>query len=97
MKNPTRTVMIKELSSDISSDQLKEALGFCGNGISGFSFGSSSSVAYVEFELDIKQWIAQPAPVYPPEVLELLWTQPTERKHVIFVLHRLLQNLKDSP
>lgn len=43
--------MIKELSSDISSDQLKEALGFCGNGISGFSFGSSSSVAYVEFEV----------------------------------------------
>ncbi|KAF3456753.1 hypothetical protein FNV43_RR01407 [Rhamnella rubrinervis] len=188
VKNPTRTVMIKHLAIDISSHQLKQALGFCGSRISSVFFGSSSSVAYVEFEtedakdlalakhtihiqgeklsifridvprttivrisnfddsngcqkiekicnsygqvknlffrrsvmvdvhfkisewpnmlnilnslnglkVDGKKWIAQPAPVFPPEMLKLLWTQPEERKHVISVLRRLLQNLKDD-
>lgn len=51
VKNPTRTVMIKQLTHDISSHQLKEALAFCGSGISSVFLGSSSSVAYVEFEV----------------------------------------------
>lgn len=51
VKNPTRTVMIKNLTTDISTQQLKEALGFCESRISGVFFGSSSSVAYVEFEV----------------------------------------------
>lgn len=51
VKNPTRTVMIKQLTHDISTYQLKEALAFCGSGISSFFLGSSSSVAYVEFEV----------------------------------------------
>lgn len=48
-------------------------------------------------EVDGKQWVAQPAPVFPPEVLKLLLTRPEERNHVISVLSRLLQNLKDDP
>ena len=51
VKNPTRTVKIKQLTDDISSHQLKEALAFCGSGISNFYLGSSSCVAYVEFEV----------------------------------------------
>ncbi|XP_065624071.1 uncharacterized protein LOC112021211 isoform X5 [Quercus suber] len=50
VKNPTRTVKIEQLTHDISSDQLQEALAFCGSGISSFCLGSSSCVAYVEFE-----------------------------------------------
>lgn len=55
VKNPTRTVMIKQLTSDVSSHQLKEALGFCGGGISSFFFGSSSSVGYVEFQVRLEK------------------------------------------
>ena len=51
VKNPTRTVKIEQLTHDISSDQLQEALAFCGSGISSFCLGSSSCVAYVEFEV----------------------------------------------
>lgn len=53
VKNPTRTVVIKQLTDDISSHHLKEALDFCGSGISGVFLGSSSSVAYVEFEVSL--------------------------------------------
>ncbi|KAI8010985.1 hypothetical protein LOK49_LG06G02646 [Camellia lanceoleosa] len=52
VKNPTRTVMIKQLTPDISSHDIEEALAFCGSNISGFFFGSSSFVAYVEFEIE---------------------------------------------
>jgi hypothetical protein len=51
VKNPTRTATIKQLAHNISSCQLQEALAFCKSGISSFSLGSSSSVAYVEFEV----------------------------------------------
>lgn len=51
VKSPTQTVMIKQLTHDISLHQLKEALAFCGSGISSVFLGSSSSVAYVEFEV----------------------------------------------
>lgn len=48
VKNPTRTVMIRPLTADINSRDIEEALAFCGSKISGFFFGSSSSIAYVE-------------------------------------------------
>ena len=51
VKNPIRTVMIKELTPNISSSDIEKALAFCGSNVSGFFFGSSSSVAYVEFEV----------------------------------------------
>lgn len=51
VKNPTKTVKVKQLSEDISSQQLKEALAFCQSGISSFYLGSTSSVLYVEFEV----------------------------------------------
>ncbi|XP_028103538.1 uncharacterized protein LOC114302679 isoform X3 [Camellia sinensis] len=52
VKNPTRTVMIKQLTPDIRSHDIEEALAFCGSNISGIFFGSSSFVAYVEFETE---------------------------------------------
>ncbi|KAM1172147.1 hypothetical protein ACFXTH_022410 [Malus domestica] len=184
VKNPTRTVVIKQLTDDISSHHLKEALDFCGSAISGVFLGSSSSVAYVEFETEeakeiaitahtirvqgkllpiyridvprttvvrisnfdetvsltqiqhickshgeikrakerskgivdvqfkLAEWpnmwtilnslnglrfeghqlIAQPAPVFPPEVLQALWSQPDERIQVQSVLRRLIRD-----
>lgn len=50
VKNPTRTAVIKGLTLDMSWKHLVKALS-CGKGISGFIMGSSSSVAYVEFEV----------------------------------------------
>lgn len=38
------------------------------------------------------QLIAQPAPVFPPEVLQALWSQPDERIHVQSVLRRLIRD-----
>uniref|UniRef100_A0A2N9FDQ4 RRM domain-containing protein n=1 Tax=Fagus sylvatica TaxID=28930 RepID=A0A2N9FDQ4_FAGSY len=185
VKNPTRTVKIKQLTDDISSHQLKEALAFCGSGISNFYLGSSSCVAYVEFEtedskeraiakhsihvsgkqllifridaprttvvrisnfgdskggihricrsygevkrivdrylgsmdmhfklcewpnmlhilnrlngmeVDGHQLLAQPAPVFPPEILQALWSQPDERKYVIAAMCSLAKNVGD--
>ncbi|KAM4127382.1 hypothetical protein ACJW30_02G085900 [Castanea mollissima] len=176
VKNPTRTVKIEQLTHDISSDQLQEALAFCGSGISSFYLGSSSCVAYVEFETEdskeraiakhsiyisgkqlmiyridaprttvvrvsninsiqgkiraicssfgevkaivfrsagtrdvhfkLCEWpnmlhilnslngmevdghrlIARPAPVFPPEILQALWSRPNERRHVLAVM-----------
>lgn len=51
VKNPTRTAVIKGLTLDMSWKHLEKALS-CGKGISGFIMGSSSSVAYVEFETE---------------------------------------------
>lgn len=48
VKNPTRTVMITQLTPGINFRDIEAALAFCGSKISGFFFGSSSSVAYVE-------------------------------------------------
>lgn len=50
VKNPTRTAVTKGLTLDMSWKHLEKALS-CGKGISGFIMGSSSSVAYVEFEV----------------------------------------------
>lgn len=36
--------------------------------------------------------IAQPATVFPPAVLQVLWSKPDERIHVKSVLRRLFQN-----
>ncbi|KAK6929756.1 hypothetical protein RJ641_003850 [Dillenia turbinata] len=51
VKNPSRTVMIKGLAHNINSHHLKDALSIYGS-ISGIFFGSSCSVAYVEFEIE---------------------------------------------
>ncbi|KAL3634455.1 hypothetical protein CASFOL_021509 [Castilleja foliolosa] len=53
VKNPTRTIKIEQLSREMSSCRIKEALAFCDCNISGYFMGSSHSVAYVEFETDI--------------------------------------------
>lgn len=52
VKNPTRTVAIKQLTPEICSRHIEEALTFCESKISGIFLGSSSSVAYVEFETE---------------------------------------------
>ncbi|XVF28577.1 hypothetical protein REPUB_Repub15cG0042000 [Reevesia pubescens] len=52
VKNPTKTIKVKHLSEDISSQQLKEALAFSHSRISSFFLGSTSSVRYVEFETE---------------------------------------------
>ncbi|KAK3016859.1 hypothetical protein RJ639_005980, partial [Escallonia herrerae] len=187
-KNPTRTVMLKQLTDDISSHDIEKALAFCGSNISGFFFGSSSSVAYVEFEtedgkeralanqsilisgkrllihridtprttvvrishaqypsaakevqticesvgkvrllvhrsrntidvhfsfnewpnmgnilnrlngvvVDGNQLLAQPAPVFPPDVLQVLWNQTHGRMHVKAKVQSLLQQLDEN-
>lgn len=51
IKNPTRTVAIKQLIPKICPRHIEEALAFCESNISGFFLGSSDSVAYVEFEV----------------------------------------------
>lgn len=51
VKNPKRTVLIKNLARDIRSHHIENALYFCKSKISRFFLGSSSSVAYVEFEV----------------------------------------------
>ncbi|KAL8121921.1 hypothetical protein AgCh_018596 [Apium graveolens] len=52
IKNPMRTVAIKQLTYKISPRHIEEALAFCESNISGFFLGSSDSVAYVEFETE---------------------------------------------
>ncbi|KAJ6721732.1 hypothetical protein OIU85_024791 [Salix viminalis] len=184
VKNPTRTVKIKQLTNDISSHQLKEALSFCGSGINSFFLGASSSNAYVEFEsedakdralakhflqvsgkqlsifrvdaprttvvrilninpqcrsnvpticksfgklwrmklrheniadvyfkidewpnmlnilnslngleVDGSRWVAQPASIFPPIILQALWNHPDERRHVLTLMQDLLKKL----
>lgn len=51
VKKPTRTVKIHPLEHDITSNQIKQALGFCRSGISKFIMGSSKTAAFVEFEV----------------------------------------------
>uniref|UniRef100_A0A2P2LFC2 RRM domain-containing protein n=1 Tax=Rhizophora mucronata TaxID=61149 RepID=A0A2P2LFC2_RHIMU len=186
VKNPTCVVKIKQLTPGISSHHLKEALTFCGGGITSFFLGSSSSVGYVEFEkedakemalakhslhvlgkklpvfrvdaprttvvrilnvdptcpknvvsifhkhgrvskilprsakgivdvhfklvewpnmlnilnslngfeVDGKQWIAQPAPVFHPAILEVLWNHPDERRYVKALIHSMLRKIQ---
>ena len=50
VKNPIRTAMINGLTLDMSRKHLEEALSPW-KGTAGFIMGSSSSVAYVEFEV----------------------------------------------
>ncbi|CAK7327276.1 unnamed protein product [Dovyalis caffra] len=206
VKHPTRTVKIKQLTHDISSHQLKEALSFCGSDINGFFLGTSGSNAYVELEatelasetililvvfsahhtisedakeralakhliqvsgkqlsifrvdaprttvvrilninpqcqnnvlsvcksfgkpmrmkfrdesmvdvyfkidewpnmlnilnslngleVDGCRWVAQPAPIFPPIILQALWNHPDERRHVITLMQYLLKKLE---
>ncbi|GKU85730.1 hypothetical protein SLEP1_g355 [Rubroshorea leprosula] len=52
VKNPIKTVKVTQLSDDMSLQQLKDALAFCQSSITSIFLGSSSSVAYVEFETE---------------------------------------------
>ncbi|WOH12707.1 hypothetical protein DCAR_0832215 [Daucus carota subsp. sativus] len=52
LKNPTRTVAIKQMTCEICPRHIEEALAFCESNISGFFLGPSDSVAYVEFETE---------------------------------------------
>lgn len=52
VKNPTRTIRIEQLTQEMSSHHIVEALSFCSSNISGYFLGSSHSVAYVEFEVN---------------------------------------------
>ncbi|KAK4732587.1 hypothetical protein R3W88_025575 [Solanum pinnatisectum] len=181
VKHPSRTVMIKELKHNVSFHDIEEALAFCGSNITGIFFGSSSSIAYVEFEtvegkeiaiakhslimlgetlsilridaprttivrvsnipdpsrpkvisfckslgqtryfftkafgnmdvhfkfaewprmleiinrlngieVDGQQLVAKPAPIYPPDVLKVLWSQPEGRKHLKTTFNSML-------
>ncbi|KAL3359819.1 hypothetical protein AABB24_016352, partial [Solanum stoloniferum] len=187
VKHPSRTVMIKELKHNVSFHDIEEALAFCGSNITGIFFGSSSFVAYVEFEtvegkeiaiakhslimlgetlsilridaprttivrisnipvpsrakvisfckklgqtryfftkafgvmdvhfkfaewprmleiinrlngieVDGQQLVAKPAPIYPPDVLKVLWSQPEGRKHLKTTFNGLLQKVGGS-
>lgn len=51
VKEPIRTVKIHPLAHDISSNQIKDALRFCRSDVSKLIFGSSKTVAFVEFEV----------------------------------------------
>ncbi|KAL8486670.1 hypothetical protein ACS0TY_023384 [Phlomoides rotata] len=51
IKNPTRTIKVESLTKETSSHHIAEALAFCKSSISGYTLGSSHSVAYVEFEV----------------------------------------------
>ncbi|KAL0433259.1 UNVERIFIED_CONTAM: hypothetical protein Slati_2660200 [Sesamum latifolium] len=52
VKNPTRTIKIEQLTSEISSHHISEALAFCESNVSGYFLGYKPSVAYVEFETE---------------------------------------------
>ncbi|XP_052876520.1 uncharacterized protein LOC108462663 isoform X3 [Gossypium arboreum] len=184
LKNPTKTVKVKNLCEDISLQQLKDALAFHHSSISNIFLGSTTSVLYVEFETedakeralaqqsilvsgkellilridaprttvvrisninptskvwticnsygqvkylakrgvgvvdvhfklaewpnmlnivnnlngieaDENRWLAQPAPVFPVEILRALWSRPEERRHVNCVIYRLLRELEE--
>lgn len=51
LKNPMRTVAIKQMTCEICLRHIEEALAFCKSNVSGVFLGSSDSVAYVEFEV----------------------------------------------
>lgn len=42
-----------------------------------------------------QRWVAQPAPVFPPEVIQALWGHPEERRQVIAAVYRLVQSIGD--
>ncbi|XP_019180072.1 PREDICTED: uncharacterized protein LOC109175289 [Ipomoea nil] len=187
VKNPKRTVLIKNLARDTRPHHIEDALYFCKSKISRFFLGSSRSVAYVEFETEegkenaltrhsinvlqrrlqifrvdvprttvvrisnvvsipirkvialcksfgklrgvshrsenikdvhfnLAEWpnmatilnrlngsqidgqrlVAQPAPVYPPDVLLALWSQPEGRRHLRSSVHNLLIKLREN-
>ncbi|GAV79397.1 RRM_6 domain-containing protein [Cephalotus follicularis] len=43
-------------------------------------------------QLEDGQLLAQPAPVFPPEILKALWSKPDERRHVKAVILKLAKN-----
>ncbi|KAL1561715.1 hypothetical protein AAHA92_04384 [Salvia divinorum] len=53
VKNPTRTIRIEQLTEEISSCNIVEALAFCQSKVSSYFLGPSPSVAYVELETEI--------------------------------------------
>lgn len=53
VKNPSRTVKISQLTSQISSIDVVAALESWGKNVTGFFFGKLDSVAFVEFEVSI--------------------------------------------
>ncbi|GER41716.1 RNA-binding (RRM/RBD/RNP motifs) family protein [Striga asiatica] len=165
IKKPTRTIKIENLTNEISSCHIKEALAFCGSNVSGYVLGLTPTVAYVEFEtetgkeralaerfinvlgrqllmqrIDIPRTTAvrisstlalrqdtlhsvceslgivrstvqrslngleidgirvraEPAPVYPHDVLLALWHQPEGRKHLKATMQVLLRKLRED-
>nr|XP_027116596.1 uncharacterized protein LOC113734306 isoform X1 [Coffea arabica] len=40
--------------------------------------------------------LAQPASVFPPDILQILWSHPEERKHVKTLVQKLLQELGEN-
>ncbi|XP_042062171.1 uncharacterized protein LOC121806255 isoform X2 [Salvia splendens] len=188
VKNPTRTIRIEQLTEEICSHNIVEALAFCQSKVSSYFLGPSPSVAYVELETEtgkeralakqsinvlgrhliilridcprttavritssrfhlsggdvtqicrslgdvsasfsrdvnvldvhfkVSEWPnmvkilnslngcvvkgspvhAEPAPVFPPEVLLALWHNPLERKHLKATAQALLLKLKSK-
>lgn len=188
VKNPICTVMVQNLTQDISSRHLRETLAICGGEISGIFFGPSNSDAFVEFKTEVakeraiakhsinvlgewltirridvprttvvrisninqksmgkvhnichrcgmvkfvtqrskgiadihynftewpnmlkilndlngrkedgKQWVVQPAPVFPPEILRVLWSQPDEKRRLKDIMCSYLHELGEKP
>ncbi|KAK2973878.1 hypothetical protein RJ640_013932 [Escallonia rubra] len=130
VKNPTRTVILKQLTDDISSHDIEKALAFCGSNISAaakelqticeslgkvrllvhrsrkaidvhFSFNEWPNMGNILNRLngvvvDGNQLLAQPAPVFPPDVLQVLWNQTHGRMHVKAKVQSLLQQLEEN-
>ncbi|KAJ4824378.1 hypothetical protein Tsubulata_034887 [Turnera subulata] len=42
-------------------------------------------------QVEGRQWVAKPAPVFPPTILRVLWNHPEGRKHVKAVIRSLLE------
>ena len=46
-------------------------------------------------EVDGHQLLARPAPVFPPKILQALWSQPNERRHILAVMTAMRWRSKD--
>lgn len=47
-------------------------------------------------EVDGQQLVAKPAPIYPPDVLKVLWSQPEGRKHLKTTFNSMLLKVGGS-
>jgi len=45
-------------------------------------------------EADGSRWVAQPASIFPPIILQALWNHPDERRYVISSMQCLLKKLE---